>query len=241
MWYIGIDIAVIILMAAVLIIVKKEKRLEYYKQKSNDYEKYMKYQEEQIKNIIINDEKQKRFKHDIRAHILALQEYVKEQDYTGLMDYVETMDEISGFNNTKIYSGNTIVDAVIGDVVRRAEKENIVVKWKGTLPKEDNVAVYDWCILISNILNNSIEACEKIDGVKIVEAEIYAYRQRIFLAVKNPVGRTIEIKNNQLMTTKKEKKKHGYGTQNVKAVVEKYNGTIMYDCKNNMFSAEVLI
>ena len=58
------------------------------------------------------------------------------------------------------------MDAVIAPFVMEAESKNIKVQFKGRV--SDNVAIdmFDMCTIISNLLNNAIEACEKYKRTK---------------------------------------------------------------------------
>jgi sensor histidine kinase regulating citrate/malate metabolism len=58
--------------------------------------------------------------------------------------------------------------------------------------------------------------------------------------ISNPVFKKVKIANNRLVTTKKDRGQHGYGSLNVKECVERYNGNINYSCDGNHFVVEVL-
>ena len=55
-------------------------RESYYKKQNEMYEEYMKQQNEHIKEIIEQDEKMRRFRHDMNAHITVIKSYCEEAD-----------------------------------------------------------------------------------------------------------------------------------------------------------------
>jgi sensor histidine kinase regulating citrate/malate metabolism len=63
----------------------------------------------------------------------------------------------------------------------------------------------------------------------------------LYIAVKNPVDECVQIDGRRLLTSKKDKVNHGIGSQNVRSIVEKYNGELNYVCEDGCFTAEVLV
>ena len=99
------------------------------------------------------------------------------------------------------------------------------------------------CVIVSNLLKNAIEANEKIEDAdkRKIEVKMYAVDNYMQMTVENPVNRKVEIVDNVLRTSKRDKKYHGIGSENVRQTVEKYNGSVEYKCDDNKFSAEVFL
>ena len=79
-------------------------------------------------------------------------------------------------------------------------------------------------ILLSNLLDNAIEACEKLDCNKVIRLKLVKEKQQMVLSVQNPVAVPVEIKNNDIQTGKGDKKNHGIGLKNIQMVLDKYGG-----------------
>lgn len=58
------------------------------------------------------------------------------------------------------------MDAVIAPFVLEAESKNIKVQFKGRVSDDVAIDMFDMCTIISNLLNNAIEACEKYKRTK---------------------------------------------------------------------------
>jgi len=61
------------------------------------------------------------------------------------------------------------------------------------------------------------------------------------LHISNPVSEKVNIVNNKLVTKKKDKGQHGYGSLNVEECIERYNGSISYSCDGEYFKVEILL
>ena len=114
---------------------------------------------------------------------------------------------------------------------------------QGNIPEGVKVSSYDLCTVISNLLRNAIESCEKIEDVsnRIIKIKMNTYQSFIFITIENTVAKEVKIKNNELVTEKKDTRYHGLGSGNVKAVVDKYNGKLAYYCENGWFKTEIQI
>lgn len=63
----------------------------------------------------------------------------------------------------------------------------------------------------------------------------------MLIKVSNPFINEIKKSGDKVITTKKDKKNHGYGLTSVKEAVEKYDGTIDIIPENNIFTVTVVL
>ena len=64
-------------------------------------------------------------------------------------------------------------------------------------------------VLLSNLLDNAIEACQQLSGERIINCTILA-NDELFLSIKNPSAPVV-INNGLIETTKTPKEELGYG------------------------------
>ncbi len=114
---------------------------------------------------------------------------------------------------------------------------------EGALPKQYKVEEYDLCILISNLLTNALEACERMPAGKARYIQIKAgsYQDKLYISVENSTNGKVAVEGERLYTTKKDKQNHGLGSENVVRIVKKYDGLLHYDSDENSFLAEICI
>lgn len=219
-------------------------RAENYRQESKHYAEFMKLQESYIKAVIDNDKVVRSFRHDLHSHLTVIRKYCREGQNVQIDKYLDSIEENSGMYSSVKYSGNAAVDAILGDIIRDAEKQGILLDWEGQIPNDLRVEPYDLCTVVSNVLRNAVEASEKLtDGdKKIISAKAYVYNGKMYLSIKNNTSLPIEIgKDNRIVTSKEDTLLHGFGTNNVRKVVDKYNGSITYSCVDHFFQAEILM
>lgn len=219
------------------------KRQDKYIRRNIAYEEYMRMQENEIQMIINKDENMRRFRHDLYAHIIALETISDRSGNKELTEYISKMKKESAVNSIKIYSGISAVDAVVREIEERAEKDNISIQWEGRLGTRANIDIYDLCTIFSNLLTNAVEACLRNENEeRIIYVKVYQYEKSIYINVKNSCKDKVIIeKDNTIKTRKNDSKNHGLGTKNVKDTVERNKGSIEYILQNGWFEVKIVI
>ena len=138
----------------------------------------------------------------------------------------------------RISTGNLVADAILNAKAEEAQRENISFTFRGAVPKDD-IAGEDICTIISNLLDNAIEACRKIETEKWIEAEGMVKNGNYIFSVTNVCAVAPKKHNGSIRTSKPDSKNHGFGLKNVKAVAEKYSGALTAGYENNTFCADV--
>ncbi len=201
--------------------------------------------EENYKRLYAIFDSNERLYHDINHHLQVLR-YMAEK--SGKEEFVNYIDGISspGKELTKyIWSGVDIVDVILNHMVTECEENGIDIKVNAEFPQNEIVTADDVCTILFNLLDNAKEACQSyitINGDKpIIDVNIRYIRGFIIIKVKNPVVVKPEKKIGRFITTKSNKKHHGYGMVNVEKTAGKYNGNFEIEIEDNNFTATVML
>ena len=174
------------------------------------------------------------FRHDTKNLLLVLHSMIAEGKTEQALEYIKKMEMMYQKTAKQYDTGNFIADALISSKAQVAEQIQTKIVVKGFLPSE-KVDDVDMVVLLSNILDNALEACEKIEGSKEIVIDSVLSKQMWVISVTNPVKENINIKKNRLPTSKEDKDIHGYGLLNMEKVVRNYNGMIKLLCEKNEF------
>ncbi len=220
--------------------VKKETE---QKEKSVMFEKYLSIQREYYESLLYQEERMRRFYHDMNAHITALQAYASNQEIENLQIYLSRMRSESAIDDIHKFTGNKIVDALITKLKEDAERKDILFEVQGYLQEESAEKSYDLCTIISNLLKNAIEACEEIDdkGQRKISLKANMYEKRICIIVNNSVKERVKLKEKFPVRTREAGIYHGLGYGNLEATVQKYDGIIECRADEKEFEAEIVI
>lgn len=100
----------------------------------------------------------------------------------------------------------------------------------------------DIVVILSNLLNNAIEACEKCSGKKFMKMKLVKEKDNIIISVKNTYDGKLNIKDGEIQTSKKyEMDEHGVGIKNIIEVITKYQGSYAIRNDNNEFYFSVIL
>ena len=212
--------------------------------KSNDmYKEHMALQKQHYEHMLLQYEELRKFRHDVKNHMLALNSMCTSEDNSQIKKYLSQLTNEVSSKKPVEYTGNRELDAVIAPFVLEAESKNIKVQFKGRVSDDVAIDMFDMCTIISNLLNNAIEACEKIqEDKRIIEFEIASYNSQIFISVCNSYDMESIINQKQkFITTKEDKLNHGIGLENVSRTVKKYDGDMRISQENERFIVTINI
>ena len=100
----------------------------------------------------------------------------------------------------------------------------------------------DVVTILSNLLNNAIEACEVCTDKKVIRFKFVKEDDKIIIAVKNTFSYDFIYENGEIKSTKTSSvDEHGVGIKNVLKVIEKYGGAYVIEDKNKEFFFSIII
>lgn len=216
---------------------------EEYRWKNEAYENYMKMQEDSIHRMIEKDQSMRKFRHDLHAHTVVLEEISKRIGDPQLQEYIAKMRKNSIDYTVKTYSGIAAVDAVVSEIAVRAKKSHISIQWEGTLNGMKDIAVYDLCVIFSNLLTNAMEACQKLEeDLRIIYVKTYCFEKNIYINIGNSCKKKVLLEENgTIKTEKSDKRNHGFGTKNILDIVKKNEGSIKYITEPEWFEVKIVM
>lgn len=193
---------------------------QYYESISRIMEKQMMGQVEYYKKINKLTDDLREFRHDYKNHMVCLQATLEKKQLDEALDYVKRITKQEIIDANKFSSGNQIADSILSEKSESAANTGTQIKFSGFI--SDEIAAVDLCAMLSNALDNAIEACEKLSSadsaVITMKCAVVQNVQVIKLSNPNPDNK------NSTETSKLDKENHGFGLYNIRRTVEKLGG-----------------
>lgn len=170
-------------------------------------------------------------RHNLKNILLGMYgEYGNDKKISeGISKIVQELDE----SDKKIYTSNIILNTIISSKINYAKTLCIDIEVTVKVPKSVKLDYRDAGVLIGNILDNAIEACERIDeSLRWIKIDIVYKGHSLFIRVTN--SKDIHFVNIE-KTNKLDVKNHGIGIPSIKRVVEKHNGIVEFIDKGKEF------
>lgn len=96
--------------------------------------------------------------------------------------------------------------------------------------------------LLGNLLDNAIEACEKCEKEKRrIFLHIWNKREMFMLRLKNSSVKVPEKKGERFISDKENTQAHGLGVEQVKHIIEKYDGRINFQYDSEYFEVTIIV
>jgi len=208
---------------------------QYFENISLLMEKQVEQQVEHYKKINKLTDDLREFRHDYKNHMICLQSLLNNKQYDEALSYVKSITNQEILDSNKFFSGNQIADAILTDKNELAQKNNCKIIFDGSV--SDEISVSNLCTILSNALDNSIEACSKIDSdeTQIIDVKCVASELIQIIRISNP-----NLDNNAVTeTSKADRKNHGFGLSNIRRTVERMDGQMIISSQYPTFVLEI--
>lgn len=205
---------------------------------------------EQLSMVFRNMEEQKKLmeefyeeKHDLINELTTLRGSISQDNHE---DAVRNLDKIldcyHGMGSISA-SGNSTVDAIINAKYVTAKEYGISFHLQLCIPEETAAAPQDLGVVIGNALDNAITAVrECASAEKIIRISMGIRKNALIMVMKNPYEHAIKRnRSGELLSTKPEKDRHGYGIRSIRRIAKAYNGDVIIDTENNFFVLTVVL
>ena len=107
----------------------------------------------------------------------------------------------------------------------------------------DFINAIDLYAILGNALDNAMEAVEKFKHEEKRQIDVMIYRQQNFLVMNviNPIKGNLVYEEELPVSTKGDKRFHGFGLKSIRYIVKKYDGFLNISEEDGCFSLKILI
>ena len=136
-------------------------------------------------------------------------------------------------------TGNKVVDALLYRKRKIAEKKHILWKCDVQMSGLDGIDEFDLCILFGNILDNAVEACERLGNgrERFIAIQARIIKRYFLLEVKN----SADVEANEKRRAAGGEYRHGIGTLNIQDMVQRYHGVVDRKAGEGVYVISVLL
>ena len=218
--YVGISLGMIVVDSVLFVLLSyisdRERKLRLLQlQQTRAQERLKMYQELNVTNTY-----HKKILHDYSNQLHCIQGLMADQQYEKAKEYAQklTNDLCQGSDFIDVH--NTIVNVVLNQKYRLATQK---------LDDQDVV------ILLSNLLDNAIEATAKETAHKVIKIKLLNKNDTVIISISNRISKPVKIVNGMIQTSKSDKENHGIGLNNIMTIVKKYDGDARMRYKDGWF------
>lgn len=174
--------------------------------------------------------------HDVKHMLLGMRNILTSEQ-------IAEIEKVVTIYDSTVKSGNEVLDVIFTEKSLQCEQKGIAFERivDGSLLRFMHVS--DVYSLFGNAIDNAIEAVSKVDKreKRTVSLMVRESRGMVYIGLENGYTGTIEFEDGLPVTTKQDKRFHGFGTKSMRNVVEKYGGTMVINASDNIFRLNILL
>lgn len=186
-------------------------------------------------------EQTSRQRHDMRHHFLVIDNYIKTENIQKLNEYIKEYYS-SLLPPADIFCDNLALNSLIGYYNELAKNAGSAFNVSISLPKEAILPDIDICAIVSNLLENAVEACTRMNSQdKFIHLKISSTTKFLLtIIIENSYEGEI-LRSGNTFISSKEKERKGIGISSVLNIIEKYNGVSKFEYQDQLFKVSILL
>lgn len=200
-------------------------------------EQQYEYQLDYAVNVKKQFSEARRIRHDMKQTIAVVKTLLRENKLEEASAYLEKYESVFSEQKVFIHTENDFLNAILNSKLSIAKEKNIEVLC--SVSKQiSGIDEIDLCCLVGNLLDNAIEANEKVEDARYIQVDFFSDEVKLVIKTTNPMMEPI---SGGLSTTKQDHEQHGFGIKTVESIAKKYNGTTDFYADHGCFTARVLL
>ena len=177
--------------------------------------------------------------HDLKHQIYAL----RNVDALERKQYLDEIADSVQIYEAIVQTGNEVLDTILTEKSLYCKERNITVTCVADGEQMKFMNTVDLYAILGNALDNAIEAVEKFEQQDMRQIDVQIYRKGQFLVMNiiNPLNESLVYEDGIPVTTKENRKFHGFGLKSIKYMVKKCGGIVNIKEEGGCFSLMMLI
>lgn len=191
----------------------------------------------EIKNIYMQ---MRGYRHDYHSHIQTMKAHLKSNNLSLLNSYLNELENELTSIDLIVNTENRMLDAILNSKLTLAKKHGIKCDVKVNLEEKVTISDTDLCIILGNLLDNAIEACDEIKlSDRYIRLYLDSFNKQFYLSLQNSAKEILSFNEKNYISTKRGN--HGLGMKRVALIVENYNGFLNLQNEPGIFAVEVTL
>lgn len=195
------------------------------------------HQYEEIREIYLN---MRSWRHDYHNHLQVMKAQLAAGQEEEMKQYLDDLEQSLTSVDTYVKTGNLMADAILNSKLTLAEQKKVSVNCKAVLPESLSVEDVDLCVLLGNLLDNALEACDMIpQEQRFLRVYMVVNRSQLYISIQNSAREDLSFNERNYISHKRGN--HGLGMKRVKALTDKYDGYLTLANEPGIFAAELTL
>lgn len=185
--------------------------------------------------------------HDMKNHLIAVEQLYHMQESDAGNTYVKDMHHMLNVLGERFYTNHKMLNIILNDKLSNAKREGINTAVEIGEVSLEFMKDIDVTTVFANLLDNAIEAAKRVSEHPYIRIKMNYFNEFVVISIRNSL--LTEGVMNAIQRDEEHRSRHsfragghmGYGLQNVKKTLEKYNGTMQIGSSESEFQVNITL
>lgn len=183
----------------------------------------------------------RKYKHDIRHFNRVLSSFIDDGEYEKASNYLREFDSMLEQVTTVSFCDNKVVNELLTIYAARCQKLGFKLRAKAAVPERFAMEEVELTSLLANALENALESQDKAPKEKrFISVDINYDGRKLRLQTKNYCPEKITF-NDEGMPISTKIVQSGIGTQQIRAIAQKYSGIASFKLEGDVFVVKAVM
>ena len=200
---------------------------------------HMEMQQESMAALEQNYRMQRKSAHEFEHHIQVLRDLLEHNEVGAAREYLDRLKKNRSIHVMSVSSNHPVIDVILNQKYQTARENEIKMQIQVNDLSALTVPTDSLVVVLTNLLDNAIEACRRIDGYREIFCSVL-YNDGLYISIRNTSGQ-VAVMDGKIPTSKQDSLSHGFGLLSVSYVLDGLGAeyTFGYDEGWFHFAAEI--
>ncbi|MCI6677037.1 MAG: GHKL domain-containing protein [Clostridiales bacterium] len=201
-------------------------------QQNHFYDQQLRSMEESMKQM-------RKLCHDWKNQLYVLEYLIIEQDVKKAENHLHNIKEELEKSVLLAQTGNSVIDSILNYYAQRIDELKIKFTINIKIPKQLKIKSYHMTALFSNLIEDAIEAVEKLEKERWISIDLFYDTGKILFIIENAFDERLINKGEK--TSKPDRINHGFGKEKIKEIVMCYQGDMEIKIEKDRYSVSIML
>jgi len=193
----------------------------------------------EMENLRITETQAAIYHHDMRHHLIMINSFLNSDNPQQAKDYITKVQTDIEAIKLKRFCENNIMNLLCSSFADKAEKIGVQLKIDVTLPEFISVSDTELCSIISNGLENALNAVSDLKNpYRWIEFNCKIKQKKFLIEIKNPYAGSITMQNGLPVSNQTN---HGYGCKSIRSITERHHGLCTFEADSKEFTLRIVL
>ena len=195
---------------------------------------HMEMQQENMNALEQNYRVQRKSAHEFEHHIQVIQDLLDRNEVGAVREYVNSLKKNRTICVYSVNSGHPVIDVILNQKYQTALENDIKMQIRVNDLSRLTIRTDSLVVVLTNLLDNAIEACRRIDGYREIIGCI-VYNDGLYISIRN-TSEAVKIVDGKIPTSKQDSLSHGFGLLSVTYVLDKLSAEYTFGYEDGWFN-----